>query len=94
MMPLILDVLKNLGHESVLSKVLVQSKWPAAKQIEAWRSIYPQDPMHEKMHYALEIQAVRNNTLDGYLKARKRFQSLETSETVTLTCLDDTTFTI
>lgn len=81
-------LLRELGHEHVLSRALVEHVCLESEQIEFWRQIFPHDPMHDKMHIALSVQAVRRQTLDGYLRARKHLSIEEKYEAVDLSILD------
>lgn len=84
-----LPLLRTLGHDHVLSQALVEVFWPTSEQIPFWRRAFPDDPMNEQMQTALSVQAVRRQTLDGYLRARKHFQTHENHDPVDLSILAD-----
>lgn len=84
-----LKLLRALGHEHVLSQALVETVWLASEQIDFWRMAFSDDPMHEHMQVALGVQAVRRQTLDGYLRARKHLSAHEVHDTVDLSILQD-----
>ena len=84
-----LSLLRTLGHEHVLSQAFVEVFWPTNEQITFWRHAFPRDPMNEHMQTALSVQAVRRQTLDGYLRARKHFKNHEYYDNVDLSILAD-----
>lgn len=82
------SLLRALGHDHVLARAMVDLYCDPKEQIAFWRTLFAQEPMHEKMGIALNVGAVRRQTLDGYLRARKHLSAApEVHEKVDLSAL-------
>lgn len=84
-----MPLLRQLGHEHPLSRAFVECVWLGNEQIEYWRQTFCEEPMHQKMQMALDIQLVRNNTLNGYLRARKSLLTPQVYDNVDLSILGE-----
>lgn len=65
------SLLRTIGHDHVLARTMISLYCEPKEQIAFWRTIFSDEPMHEKMGIAMDVGAVRRPTLDGYLRARK-----------------------
>ncbi len=84
------SLLRRIGHDHALARTMVGLYCESTEQIPFWRTVFSDEPMHEKMGIALNVGAVRRPTLDGYLRARKHLSvAPEEHESVDLSVLLD-----
>lgn len=82
-------LLNELGHEHPLARAFVETAWLDSEQIQYWRETFPQDPMHDKMQMAIDVQMIRQQSLNGYLRARKSLLVPKVYDPIDLSILGD-----